>query len=62
MSGYGREQGAEALENYTEHETVWANHCARLIWVGCSPIAFLFSRGLGQKTGPLKGNASWRHP
>jgi len=25
MSGYGREQGAEALENYTQHKTVWAN-------------------------------------
>ncbi|MBX7481608.1 aldehyde dehydrogenase family protein [Qipengyuania qiaonensis] len=25
MSGYGREQGAEALESYTQHKTVWAN-------------------------------------
>ena len=25
MSGYGREQGAEALENYTQYKTVWAN-------------------------------------
>ena len=24
-SGYGREQGAEALENYTQYKTVWAN-------------------------------------
>ena len=24
-SGYGREQGAEALENYTQHKTIWAN-------------------------------------
>ena len=24
-SGYGREQGAEALENYTQHKTVWVN-------------------------------------
>ena len=28
MSGYGREQGAEALENYTQHKTVWANLAA----------------------------------
>lgn len=25
MSGYGREQGSEALENYTQYKTVWAN-------------------------------------
>jgi aldehyde dehydrogenase (NAD+) len=25
MSGYGREQGAEALESYTRYKTVWAN-------------------------------------
>jgi acyl-CoA reductase-like NAD-dependent aldehyde dehydrogenase len=25
MSGYGREQGVEALENYTQYKTVWAN-------------------------------------
>jgi aldehyde dehydrogenase (NAD+) len=25
MSGYGREQGAEALENYTQYKTVWAH-------------------------------------
>ncbi|MGH8582065.1 MAG: aldehyde dehydrogenase family protein [Gammaproteobacteria bacterium] len=25
MSGYGREQGAEALESYTQHKTIWAN-------------------------------------
>lgn len=25
MSGYGREQGAEALQNYTQYKTVWAN-------------------------------------
>jgi aldehyde dehydrogenase (NAD+) len=25
LSGYGREQGAEALENYTQYKTVWAN-------------------------------------
>ncbi len=25
MSGYGREQGAEALENYTQYKTIWAN-------------------------------------
>lgn len=25
MSGYGREQGAEALESYTQYKTVWAN-------------------------------------
>lgn len=25
MSGYGREQGAEALEIYTQYKTVWAN-------------------------------------
>ncbi|MGA7829532.1 MAG: aldehyde dehydrogenase family protein [Terracidiphilus sp.] len=25
MSGYGREQGAEALESYTHYKTVWAN-------------------------------------
>ena len=25
MSGYGREQGAEALENYTQYKTVWLN-------------------------------------
>lgn len=25
MSGYGREQGCEALENYTQYKTVWAN-------------------------------------
>jgi aldehyde dehydrogenase (NAD+) len=25
QSGYGREQGAEALENYTQYKTVWAN-------------------------------------
>lgn len=25
MSGYGREQGTEALENYTQYKTVWAN-------------------------------------
>jgi aldehyde dehydrogenase (NAD+) len=24
-SGYGREQGAEALENYTQYKTIWAN-------------------------------------
>ena len=24
MSGYGREQGAEALESYTQYKTVWA--------------------------------------
>jgi aldehyde dehydrogenase (NAD+) len=25
MSGFGREQGAEALESYTQYKTVWAN-------------------------------------
>jgi aldehyde dehydrogenase (NAD+) len=25
LSGYGREQGAEALESYTQYKTVWAN-------------------------------------
>lgn len=25
MSGYGREQGAEALESYTQYKSVWAN-------------------------------------
>jgi aldehyde dehydrogenase (NAD+) len=25
MSGYGREQGAEALENYTQYKSIWAN-------------------------------------
>jgi aldehyde dehydrogenase (NAD+) len=25
MSGYGREQGAEALEGYTQYKSVWAN-------------------------------------
>lgn len=25
MSGYGREQGAEAMESYTQHKTVWAS-------------------------------------
>jgi acyl-CoA reductase-like NAD-dependent aldehyde dehydrogenase len=25
MSGYGREQGAEALENYAQYKTIWAN-------------------------------------
>jgi aldehyde dehydrogenase (NAD+) len=25
MSGYGREQGAEALESYTQHKSIWAN-------------------------------------
>jgi aldehyde dehydrogenase (NAD+) len=25
MSGYGREQGGEALENYSQYKTVWAN-------------------------------------
>lgn len=25
MSGYGREQGAEALENYTQYKTIWVN-------------------------------------
>lgn len=25
LSGYGREQGTEALESYTQHKTVWAN-------------------------------------
>lgn len=25
MSGYGREQGAEALESYTQYKTIWAN-------------------------------------
>jgi len=25
MSGYGREQGAEALESYAQYKTVWAN-------------------------------------
>jgi aldehyde dehydrogenase (NAD+) len=25
MSGYGREQGAEALEGYTQYKTMWAN-------------------------------------
>jgi acyl-CoA reductase-like NAD-dependent aldehyde dehydrogenase len=25
MSGYGREQGAEALENYTQYKTIWGN-------------------------------------
>jgi aldehyde dehydrogenase (NAD+) len=25
MSGYGREQGTEALENYTHYKTIWAN-------------------------------------
>jgi len=25
MSGYGREQGAEALESYTLYKTIWAN-------------------------------------
>jgi aldehyde dehydrogenase (NAD+) len=24
-SGYGREQGAEALENYSQYKTIWAN-------------------------------------
>lgn len=25
ISGYGREQGAEALESYTQYKTIWAN-------------------------------------
>lgn len=25
MSGYGREQGSEALESYTQYKTIWAN-------------------------------------
>lgn len=25
LSGYGREQGAEALASYTQHKTIWAN-------------------------------------
>jgi len=25
MSGYGREQGTEALESYTQYKTIWAN-------------------------------------
>ena len=25
MSGYGREQGAEAMESYTQYKTIWAN-------------------------------------
>ena len=25
MSGYGREQGAEALESYAQYKTIWAN-------------------------------------
>jgi aldehyde dehydrogenase (NAD+) len=25
MSGYGREQGAEALEHYTQYKTIWGN-------------------------------------
>jgi aldehyde dehydrogenase (NAD+) len=25
MSGFGREQGPEALESYTQHKTIWAN-------------------------------------
>ncbi|MGF6597682.1 acyl-CoA reductase-like NAD-dependent aldehyde dehydrogenase [Paraburkholderia sp. GAS448] len=25
MSGYGREQGAEALESYTPYKSIWAN-------------------------------------
>ncbi len=25
MSGYGREQGAEALESYSQYKTIWAN-------------------------------------
>jgi len=25
LSGYGREQGAEVLESYTQYETIWAN-------------------------------------
>src|SRR5262249_62431707 len=25
MSGYGREQGAEALESYTQYKTIWIN-------------------------------------
>jgi aldehyde dehydrogenase (NAD+) len=25
LSGYGREQGAEALESYTQYKTIWAN-------------------------------------
>jgi aldehyde dehydrogenase (NAD+) len=25
MSGYGREQGAEALESYTQYKTIWVN-------------------------------------
>ena len=25
MSGYGREQGREAWESYTQYKTVWAN-------------------------------------
>jgi aldehyde dehydrogenase (NAD+) len=25
MSGFGREQGAEALQNYTQYKTIWAN-------------------------------------
>jgi aldehyde dehydrogenase (NAD+) len=25
MSGFGREQGAEALESYTQYKTIWAN-------------------------------------
>jgi aldehyde dehydrogenase (NAD+) len=25
MNGYGREQGAEAIENYTQYKTVWAH-------------------------------------
>lgn len=25
MSGFGREQGAEALQSYTQYKTIWAN-------------------------------------
>jgi len=25
LSGFGREQGAEALEGYTQYKTIWAN-------------------------------------
>ncbi|MGF6779748.1 aldehyde dehydrogenase family protein [Paraburkholderia sp. GAS334] len=25
MSGYGREQAAEALESYTQYKSIWAN-------------------------------------
>ena len=25
MSGYGREQGREAWESYTQYKTIWAN-------------------------------------